>query len=341
MKVYAIAGALAGLYGLANWLLRGGPKLPPDTDDVIDRVSRGDLKQVVTGETGHADSRGVRIWYESIPAEGPEKGAVLLNISMGGNSLFWPPGFIRDLTGAGYRVIRYDQRGTGASDWMANWDRKHPYSLLDMAADTIAVLDALQVEHAHLIGLSLGGFVAQETGIAHPDRVASLTLMSSAADPTDANLPWVRVGPLLRSTLAGLPLLRYRILGGEKNLVKEIIAKTISANGYENLNVEEMTELVLYDRRYRRGINLRAILQHQVAVAITRSRYELLPNIRVPVLVIHGTADTFLPIEHARKIVDLIPQAQHLWLEGVKHQFPYPNMPAVTQAVVSHLDHAA
>lgn len=339
--MYAVAGVLAGVAGLAAWFLRGGPRLPRGTAAIIDRVSRGDLAHVVAGETGYAESSGVRIWYEAIPPEGPEQGTVLLSMALAGDALFWPPSFIRALTAAGYRVIRYDQRGTGASDWMANWDRKHPYSLLDMAADTIAVLDALQVEHAHLIGLSLGGFVAQETGIAHPDRVASLTLMSSAADPTDANLPWVRVGPLLRSTLAGLPLLRYRILGGEKNLVKEIIAKTISANGYENLNVEEMTELVLYDRRYRRGINLRAILQHQVAVAITRSRYELLPNIRVPVLVIHGTADTFLPIEHARKIVDLIPQAQHLWLEGVKHQFPYPNMPAVTQAVVSHLDHAA
>ena len=128
MRVFAAAGVLAGLSGLAVWFLRGGPKLPPDTDAVIDRVSQGTLSHVVAGETGYADSSGVRIWYESISAEGPEKGVVLLNISMAGNSLFWPPGFIRGLTGAGYRVIRYDQRGTGASDWMADWDRKHPYS---------------------------------------------------------------------------------------------------------------------------------------------------------------------------------------------------------------------
>lgn len=341
VKGYAIAGAFAGVSGLALWLLRGGPKLPSGTDDIIDRVSRRDLAHIVAGETGHADSSGVRIWYESIPAEGPEQGAVLLNISMGGNSLFWPPSFIRGLTGAGYRVIRYDQRGTGASDWMADWDRKHPYSLFDMAADGVAVLDALQVERAHLIGLSLGGFVAQEIAIARTDRVASLTLMSTAADPTDADLPGPRVGPLLRSALAGLPLLRYRLLGGEKNLVKEVIAKTISGNGHESPNVEELAELVLYDLRYRRGINLRAILQHQAAVAVTRSRYELLPNLHMPTLVIHGTADTFMPIEHARKIVDLVPDARHLWLEGVKHQFPYPDMPAVSRAIIAHLDHAA
>jgi pimeloyl-ACP methyl ester carboxylesterase len=165
--------------------------------------------------------------------------------------------------------------------------------------------------------------------------------MSSAADPTDTSLPGPRVFPLLRSALAGLPVLRYRLLGGERNLVKEVIAKTVSANGYDGLNVEELAELVLYDLRHRRGINLRAILQHQAAVAVTRSRYGLLPALRVPALVVHGTADTFVPIEHAHKLVDLIPDARHLWLQGAKHQFPYPDMAAVTRAIISHLDHIA
>lgn len=340
MRAFAVAWALAGLAGLVTWLLRGGPRLPPDTDAMIERVSHSDLAHVVAGETGHAHSSGVRIWYEVIPAQAPEKGVVLLNISMGGNSLFWPPSLVRGLTGAGYRVIRYDQRGTGVSDWMPDWNRKHPYSLLDMAADAVAVLDAEQAEGAHLIGLSLGGFVAQEIAIAHPDRAASLTLMSSAADPTDASLPGLRTGPLLRSALAGLPLLRYRLLGGEKNLVKEVIAKTISAYGDDGLNTEELAKIVLYDLRYRRGINLRAVLQHQAAVTITRSRYELLPNLRVPTLVVHGTADTFIPIEHAHKLIELIPGAQHLWLDGVGHQFPYPDMVTATRKIISHLDHS-
>ncbi len=338
MRVCAVAGVLAGLAGLVAWFLRGGTKLPPDIDAIIDRVSRSDLAHVVSGETGYADSDGVRIWYESIPAAGAEKGAVLLNISMAGNSLFWPPGLIRGLAQAGYRVIRYDQRGTGASDWVAEWHRTQPYSLLEMAADAIAVLHAAQVEKAHLIGLSLGGFVAQEIAIGHPDHVASLTLMSTAADPTDASLPGPRLGPMLRAGLAAIPLLRYRLIGGEKNLVKEVVAKTISFTGYEGLNVEETAELVLYDLRYRRGINLRAVLQHRAAVSVTRSRYGLLGDLRAPTLVVHGTADALLPIEHARKLVELIPDARHLWLEGAGHQFPYPNMNAVTRAIISHLD---
>jgi pimeloyl-ACP methyl ester carboxylesterase len=337
----ARAAVIAGVVGLAFWFLRGGPKLPPGATDIIDRVLTNDVAHVVAGETGYADSEGVRIWYESIAAEGSEKGVVLLNLSMGGDSLFWPPGFLRGLTGAGYRVIRFDQRGTGASDWLPDWSRKQPYSLLEMAADAVAVLDAQQVAKAHVIGLSLGGFVAQEIAIGYPERVASLTLMSTAADPTDTSLPGMRIGPMMREGLAGLPLLRYRLLGGEENLVRERVAKIISVNGAGGMDIEELAELVLYDLRYRRGINLRAIFQHQVAVTITRSRYALLGDIRAPTLVIHGTADTFLPIEHAHKLVELIPAAKLLWLDGVgHHQFPYPDMPTVMQVIVSHLDSA-
>lgn len=339
--MYAVAGVLAGVAGLAAWFLRGGPRLPRGTAAIIDRVSRGDLAHVVAGETGYAESSGVRIWYEAIPPEGPEQGTVLLSMALAGDALFWPPSFIRALTAAGYRVIRYDQRGTGASDWMPGWNRKRPYSLLDMAEDATAVLEAQHVERAHLIGLSLGGMVSQEVAIAHPHRVASLTLLSTAADPTDMSLPSMRIGALVRSSLAGLPLLRYRLLGGEANLVKERIAKTILVNGEDGLNVEELAELVLYDLRYRHGVNLRALVQHQAAVTVTRSRYTLLSSVRVPALVIHGTADAMMPIEHAHKLVGLIPGAQHLWLDGAAHQFPYPDMPTVTRAIISHLDQSA
>lgn len=338
---YALAALAAGLVGLAVWLLRGGPRLPPGTDEIIDRVSRSDLARVVAGETGYADSNGVRIWYESIPATVPEKGVALLNLSMGGNALFWPPAFLRSLTGAGYRVIRYDQRGTGASDWMADWSRRAPYSVIDMAEDAVAVLDAARADRAHLVGLSLGGFIAQEMAIAHPDRVGSLTLMSTAADPTDTGLPGLRTGALLRAALAGLPVLKYRIRGGEKNLVRECLAKIAGGGGFADLGVEEVAEFVLYDLRHRRGINLRAILQHQAAVSITRSRYEALRELRMPTLVVHGTADAFLPIEHARKLVELIPQAEPLWLAGVPHQFPYPDMASVTRAIIAHLHRSA
>lgn len=223
-KWVVLAAAALGLAGLAAHRMSRAPRLPPGTERTIARIRAGPVTGVVNGESGHAQSGAVRIWYESIPPVGAEKGVVLLSSSLGVGSLFWPPDFLRTLSAAGYRVVRYDHRGTGASSWMTGWSRKHPYSLIDMANDAIAVLDALRIDRVHLIGLSLGGFVAQEVAIAYPERVESLTLMSTSADPTDTSLPGPQLWPLIRSATAGLPLLRYRLLGGETNLVKEMLA---------------------------------------------------------------------------------------------------------------------
>jgi pimeloyl-ACP methyl ester carboxylesterase len=329
-----------GLGVLAGYVLLGGPRLPRDVDAVIERVGRSDLSSVVTGDTGYARSGSVRLWYESVPPAGTERGVVLLNMAMAGDALFWPPAFIHALTSGGYRVIRYDQRGTGASDWIENWNRDNPYSLLDMADDVVAILAELSVSRAHLVGLSLGGFVAQEVAIAHPDRVASLTLMSTAADPTDGTLPGPRLSALARFALRGLPLLRYRLLGGEANLVKERIAKIITTSGPASVNVAEVAAVVLYDLRERRGVNLKAFVQHQAAVATTRSRYDLLKKVRSPALIIHGTDDSLIPIAHAQKLAQAIPNAEHLWLDGVGHEFPYPDMATVITVMLNHFERA-
>ena len=133
-------------------------------------------------------------------------------------------------------------------------------------------------------------------------------------------------------------MLKYRILGGERNLIKERIAKHILVAGSEDLDIKEMAEVVLYDLRKRRGINIQAAFQHQAAVSISGSRYEKLKTINVPTLVIHGTADQFIPVEHGKKLVEVIPNAKGLWLEGVGHVFPVPNMDTVTKSIISHFD---
>ncbi|MGR0219159.1 alpha/beta fold hydrolase [Agromyces sp. ZXT2-6] len=337
-KSVVLASAALGLAGLAAFLAWRGPRLPPGTESTIARIRAGPVTGVVTGKSGYAQSGGARIWYESIPPVGVEKGVVLLNIALGAGSLVWPPTFLRALSAAGYRVVRYDQRGTGASSWMTGWSREHPYSLIDMAGDAIAVLDELRVDRAHVVGLSLGGFIAQEVAIGYPERVRSLTLMSTSADPTDPSMPGPRTWALIRSATAGLPLLRYRLLGGEANLVKEMLAGLVAQGGDEPVDVEEWTRIVLYDLRERNGLNLRALRQHQAAVAATRSRYPVLGTITAPTLVIHGTADAFLPIEHGHRLAAAIPSARGLWLGDAGHSFPYPNMPHVMTAITNHLD---
>ncbi|WP_019181260.1 alpha/beta fold hydrolase [Microbacterium yannicii] len=162
--------------------------------------------------------------------------------------------------------------------------------------------------------------------------------MSTSADPTDTTMPGPRTWSLIRSAIAGLPLLRYRILGGETNLVKELLAGLIAQGGDDPVDVEAWTKIVLYDLRERGGINLRALRQHQAAVTVTRSRDPLLGTIMTPTLVIHGQHDAFLPIEHGHRLAAGIPSAHGLWLEDAGHPFPYPRMREVTKAIINHLD---
>ena len=329
---------LSSVLALVVFVIFGGPKLPQETNRIINEVAESELSDIIKGKTGYAQSGKVRIWYECISPNGAPKGTILLNSSMGGDCLFWPPKFIQSFIAEGYNVIRFDQRGTGLSDWIDHWDRKKPYLLTDMAKDAVAVLDELQIEKVHIIGLSLGGMVAQEVAIAYPERIVSLTLLSTSPNVADTELQGMSTKHLLRTAIKGLPIIKYRILGGEKNLAKEVIAKTISAYGYDDLNIKELAELTIYNLRKRKGVNFRAIKQHMVAASSTRSRYELLKKLSVPTFIVHGTDDQFFPIGHGEKLLELIPEATILWLDGVMHQFPYPDMDSVNSKLLEHIN---
>jgi pimeloyl-ACP methyl ester carboxylesterase len=328
------------LVGFLIYVFTSGPKLPPDTDNIIDSVLNNELPEVIVGKTGFASSDGLKIWYESISPKGPAKGTIVLIMGMAGSALEWTPQFVRAFVDAGYQVIRYDQRGTGMSDWIENWDSKNPYSIADMAGDVRAVLDALEIQKAHIVGLSMGGMIAQEVAIQHPDRVASLTLIMTSGYIGDPDLPGLTSHYFFDSLAKGIPLLKYRIIGGEKNLIKERIAKQISVVGYDGLDIKKTAEVVLYDLRKRRGINVRAIFQHQTAITISGSRYDKLKVLDILTLVIHGTANQFIPIEHGKKLVETIPNAKGLWLDGVGHVFPVPGMDKLMKNIISHLENS-
>jgi pimeloyl-ACP methyl ester carboxylesterase len=338
MMSWIIAILFLVFAGLVIYVFFSKPSLPPQTDAIISDVINGELPEVIVGKSGIVSSGGIDIWYESIVPAGPSKGTVLLLMAMGGDALFWPPEFVRAFVEAGYRVIRYDQRGTGMSDWITNWDSKNPYSLADMAEDVIAVLNALGINKAHLVGLSMGGMIAQEVAIKHPDRVASLTLMMTSGFIGDPELPGLSSRYVWHSLLHGLPLFKYRILGGEKNLIRERIAKTISVIGDQGLDIKELAELVLYDLRKRRGVNLKAPLQHQAAVTIAGSRYQKLKTLDIPTLVIHGTDDQFIPVGHGRKLAEIIPHARSVWLDGIGHVFPVPDMDGLMSNIFAHFE---
>lgn len=326
------------LVAIAIYIFFGGTKISSTAESIIDEVLRDDLPELVQGQSGFAISGEVKIWYEIIAPREKIKGTVILISSMGGDGLSWPWAFVRSFLDAGYSVIRYDHRGTGMSDWIEGWNRKRPYTLVDMAGDAAAVLDALSIERAHLVGLSLGGMVAQELAIHYPGRVASLTLMMTSAYAPDPDIPGLTTRNMLRSAMNGLPLLRYRILGGERNLIRERIAKMLQFLDPGDWDIREAATMVLYDLRKRRGLNLRALLQHQAAVSVTPPHFDALQRLSIPALIIHGTEDEIIPVEHGYKLATSLPGARTIWLEGVGHVFPPPRLPDLTVEIIAHIE---
>jgi len=307
--------------GSSIFIYTSGPTLPPGTEKTIEEVLKNPLPEIVKGKTGFAKSDGLNIWYESISPKGSSKGAILLIMGISNDALGWPQKFIQSLVDSGYQVIRYDHRGTGMSDWVNNWDSKKPYSLADMADDGIAVLDSLGIRKANIIGISMGGMIAQELSINHPDRVVSLVSMMSSGYIQDPQLP--KISSDIAWELIKVSL-KYGIFGGERNMIKLHLASRIilMGNAKYNLNIKEIAEQVLYNIRKRKGYNSNVSKQHQAAVFLSGSRYDKLKLISIPTLIVHGKSDPFIPIDHGKKCVSIIPNVDSLWLDGMGHDIP-------------------
>jgi len=331
-----IAGILIlFLLGGAIYLYLSGPTLPEETDAILESVIEKPLPQMVTGQTGFASNQGVNIWYESkMPLDSP-KAAILLIMGISNDALGWPPAFLTALVDSGYQVIRYDHRGTGLSDWMDNWTAATPYNLADMAQDGIAVLDVLGIPKAHILGVSMGGMIAQETAIKHPQRVLSLSSIMSSSHILDTDLP-----PISSSTAIELIKVaaKYGIIGGEKNLIKLHLASRLILMGQaqQTLNITEIATNVLYNIRARKGYNSQVSQQHQAAVTASDARTLTLQQLALPTLVIHGKADPFIPFAHGQKMARLIPKGDSLWLDNMGHDIPDILIPSIIDKITNH-----
>jgi pimeloyl-ACP methyl ester carboxylesterase len=328
--------AAASIGAAAIYLYHSGPALPAGSEEMISAVLEAPLPQLVSGQTGIARSDGVGIWYESVPAQQPSRGAVLLVMGIASDALGWPQAFIDGLVVAGYQVIRYDHRDTGLSDWGSGND----YSLAHMADDAVAVLDALDVGHAHVVGVSMGGMIAQEIALAHPARVTSLALLMSSAHIEDPE-----VAPISGDVAIALikVALKYGLVGGERNLIRLHVASRVILRGEASypVDVRATAEQVLYNLRERRGYNHAASPAHQNAVRRTGSRLQRLGQLNVPTLVMHGKADPFIPLAHGEKLAQAIPAARSLWLDDMGHDLPAALIEPIGSALQTHFERAS
>lgn len=318
---------LIGLVTLGIILLIGvvvfantGINVPDNTETIVDEVLNNNPPKLITGETGMANNNGVSIWYESKLPIDSVKGTVLLVMGLGASAMIWDNDFCQLFVDEGYQVIRYDNRDVGMSTWISDWSEDKPYTLSDMAKDGIAVLDALKIDKAHVIGASMGGMIAQQMAINHQGRLASLSSIMSSGFMMDTDIAFP---DHMNQNLIKLSL-KYLLFSSDANRLKFHIAnqQLLKGDGNYTNNVKRSAQTTLYELKSRRGYN-KAAIDHQVkAIEVSGSRLNELSKIKIPTLVIHGKSDPLVRFEHALKYAPLIPNADTLYIAGMGHDLP-------------------
>ena len=312
------------------------PKLPALTNKIIEKALARKQSKII-GEQGYAVNDGTKIWYNSIKPKDSIRGNIILIMGITNDALAWPDYFINPLVDSGYHVIRFDNRGTGMSDWNEDWTKNTAYSLEDMADDVIAILDTLHIPKAHIIGASLGGMIAQTVCIDHPDRVLTLMSLMSTGDIMDKELPSINSSTVTDLVLAQI---RYGLINTETNQIKLQLTARLLLMGEDKyeLVINDIANTVLTNLRQRKGYNPESSKQQIEATIISGSRYDELKNLSVPTLIIHGTTDPLIDFKHGEKCYNIIPNADKLWIDGMGHDISPKFSEQIIAGILVHIN---
>jgi len=306
---------LLGIIGVATLYLFVDPELPNQTNEVIADITSKKITELIDGNTGYASSGSTKIWYEIRNKSSDTKGTVLLINGFTEPSILWNPYLIKSITDNGYQVIRFDNRDVGFSDWT---DSEHPktYAIEDMIDDAIAVIDKNGIHKIHILGYSMGGYIAQRIAIKYPSRVLSITSLSSTADLND-NHPKFNWTPVPMVKL----FFRYKLLKDDKSFLKYYFKamENINGNNSYDMNLKSIGERGLYELHNRRGFNINAGEHQLKAILNSESIYNQLENIKVPSLIVHGKKDPILSFELAKKYADKIEGSKKVWIDQAGH----------------------
>ena len=267
-------------------------------------------------ELQRADVNGVSIAYRVLGEEGDP--AVVMVMGLGGSHMLWGDGLPFELADAGYRVVLFDNRDVGGSQRFDAWGEPTlwwqflkaefgfevdaPYDLADMAADTIGLMDRLEIEQAHVVGASMGGMIAQVIAARYPERLLSLVSIMSTPGFADDLPP--------SSPEAGGQL--DELASGESG--------------------EDLTA-----RLHAMGLYPEAMPRQIMAILRSGDRRDEVRTIRAPTLVLHGADDELIPPRHGEFTAELIDGARYVEFDGMAHDLPAAVLPAIVSAMVAHM----
>jgi pimeloyl-ACP methyl ester carboxylesterase len=270
-------------------------------------------------------ANGVDLCAEAFgdPADPP----ILLIMGMGGSMVWWEEGFCRMLADGGRFVIRYDHRDTGRS---VTYELGRPeYTGADLVGDAAGVLDAYGIPAAHVVGVSMGGALAQLFALDFAQRVLSLVLIStSAAVPGERELP-----PSAEGYARFLATVEVDWSDAESVIEYLVDYWRVLAGGERPFDEAALRKLARRD--IERARNFAAAQNHGAMPNDERPR-ELLSSIAAPTLVIHGTADPMFPLEHGEALAGEITTASLLPLEGAGHGVERADWETLVRAILEH-----
>lgn len=288
-----------------------------------------------------ARANGIEIEYDEFGA--PEDPAILLIMGLGMQLITWREPFCRMLAERGYRVIRYDNRDTGLSSrfghlrtpaiptvvfrGLLGMRQKVAYTLADMALDAVGLLDAIDVERAHMVGVSMGGMIAQILAAKHQDRVQTLTSIMSTSGHRSLPRPRREIRR---------HIFQARPADASKDEVVAHTVRTVELIGSPRYPTDEATVRAHAEEAYRRAYYPEGILRHVGAIVADGSRRERLRAIRCPSLVIHGTDDPLVPVEGGMDTAEYIPGARLELIPGMGHNLPEGLYETLVDLIDSH-----
>jgi len=283
------------------------------------------------------DSNGIQLNYDSFGNQ--DDPVILLIMGLATQMIYWDEDFCRMLATQGFWVIRFDNRDVGKSTWLKGMSKPSTLSLIanamfnrpvgaaylldDMVADTIGLMDGLDIKQANLVGASMGGMIAQSLAIKAPHRVISLTSIMSTTGNRSLPKPSMRFGlkvfsPPPKDETAFLPhaMKIWQVLHGEHY---EFDAKKISD---------------LISNAIKRGVNLEGSGRQLAAIIDSPDRTPGLKKLDVPSLVIHGDADPLVLIDGGYATAKAIPNAKLKICRGMGHTIPSALYPDISQAII-------
>ena len=266
---------------------------------------------------------------------------LLLVMGLGMQLIHWDLEFCEMLAERGYRVIRFDNRDSGLSTKiaapvppvlraMAGMRIDAPYLLSDMAADSFGLLDHLGIESAHVMGVSMGGMIAQVMALDRPERVRSLTSIMSTTGNRRAGMPRLRAFALL-----------LRRAPADRDAYISYFVKTFQVIGSPAYREDEArmreTAAATYDRSHHPAGTVRQL----AATLASGDRTTRLRELHVPTAVVHGTDDPLIPLRAGVATARAIPDAELVAIPGMGHDLPHQVWPKVVAAFEANAARAA